>query len=213
MSMQKIHILLVDDHDIVMDGIASILKSASNLEVVGKASSATAAETLVRQLQPNLVLTDISMGEVSGLELTRRIRQQFPLIKVMVLSMHDSVHHISSLLEAGASGYLLKNVKQEELFTAIQTVVAGQCYIQHSLLESYTRARKQLEATQKQNALTPREIEIIQLIAQERTTAEISRQLFLSEKTVETHRKNIGRKTGAKTAISLLKYAREHGII
>jgi DNA-binding NarL/FixJ family response regulator len=213
MSMQKIHIVLVDDHDIVMDGVESILKNAPNLEVVGKASSVTIAETLIQQLRPDLVLTDISMGEVSGLELTKRIKQQFPLIKVMVLSMHDSVQHISSLLEAGATGYLLKNIKQDELFEAIHMVMLGQRYIQKSLLESYTRARKQLETAQKQSALTPREIEIIQLIAQERTTVEISRQLYISEKTVETHRKNIGRKTGAKTAISLLKYAREHGIL
>lgn len=211
--MQKIQILLVDDHDIVLDGIASILKNAPHVEVVGKASSATAAEVLVRQLQPDLVLTDISMGEVSGLELTKHIKQQFPAIRVMVLSMHDNVHHISSLLEAGATGYLLKNVKQEELFDAIHSVMAGQRYIQQSLWENYIRARHQLEAVQKQNVLTPRELEIIRLIAQERTTAEISRQLYLSEKTVETHRKNIGRKTGAKTAISLLKYAREHGLI
>jgi len=213
MSQHKIHIILVDDHDILLDGIASILQQAANLRVVGKASSARVAETMIQQLQPDLVITDISMGEVSGLELTKRIRQQFPLVKVMVLSMHDSVQHIYSLLEAGASGYLLKNVKQEELLSAIQLVMAGQRYIQKSLVEGYLRARKQLETADKQNVLTPREIEIIQLIAQERTTAEISRQLYLSEKTVETHRKNIGRKTGAKTAISLLKYAREHGII
>ena len=213
MNMQKTHILLVDDHDIVMDGIESLLKHAPDLAVVGKASSAAVAETLIRQLQPDLVLTDISMGEVSGLELTKRIKQQFPKVRIVVLSMHDGVQHITSLLEAGALGYLLKNIKQDELFVAIRTVMNGQSYIQTSLVESYTRARQQLEATQRQSALTPREIEIIRLIAQERTTAEISQQLYLSEKTVETHRKNIGRKTGAKTAISLLKYAHEHGIL
>jgi len=213
MSLQKIHIILVDDHEIVMDGIESLLNAANDLQVVGKASSAAAAETLIQQLRPDLVLTDISMGEVSGLELTKRILQRFPSVKVMVLSMHDGVQYISSLLEAGASGYLLKNVKQEELFKAIHSVMAGETFIQSSLLESYTDARKHLEATPKRSALTPRELEIIRLIAQERTTAEISQQLYLSEKTVETHRKNIGRKTGAKTAISLLKYAREHGIL
>lgn len=196
-----------------MDGIESILKTAPHVNVVGKASSVAIAEELIVQLQPDLVLTDISMGEVSGLVLTQRIMQQFPLVRVMVLSMHDNVQHISSMLEAGAMGYLLKNVKQDELFAAIKAVMAGQCYIQKSLLASYTSARRQLETAEKQSALTPREIEIIRLIAQEYTSAEISRQLFLSELTVETHRKNIGRKTGAKTVISLLNYAREHGLL
>jgi DNA-binding NarL/FixJ family response regulator len=213
MSVQKTRIILVDDHDIVMDGIESILKEAAGLQVVGKATSVAKAEALVQQWQPDLVLTDISMGEVSGLELTKRIMHQFPLIKVMVLSMHDNVQHISSLLEAGAMGYLLKNVKQDELLLAIKTVMTGQRYIQQSLVGEYTRARQQVQTAEKQSSLTPREIQIIRLIIQEHTTTEISKQLFLSEHTVETHRKNIGRKTGAKSAIGLLNYAREHGLL
>jgi DNA-binding NarL/FixJ family response regulator len=211
--MEKVKIILVDDHDILMDGIESILSDAPNLQVIGKASSAPVAEKLIKRLQPDLVLTDISMGEVSGLDLTKSILHQFPLIKVIVLSMHDSVQHISSLLDAGAMGYLLKSVKQEELFVAIKKIMGGQRYIQQSLAGDYIRARQQLQTAEKQSILSPREIEIIRLIAQEQTTVEISRQLFLSEHTVETHRKNIGRKTGAKTAIALLKFAKEKGLL
>lgn len=197
----------MDDHDILMDGIESILNESSHLQVVGKASSAAIALTLIRQQQPGLVLTDISMGAVSGLELTKLITHQFPLIKVMVLSMHDDVQHISALLEAGAMGYLLKNVKQDELFLAIDNVMAGRQYIQHSV------AWQRQQATQKQHPLSPREIEIIRLIALDLSTTEISQRLFISEHTVGTHRKNIGRKTGVKTIIGLLNYAREHGLL
>lgn len=208
-----IRILLVDDHDIVMDGIASILSEATHLQVVGKASSASMAEKLIAQLQPDLVLTDISLGEVSGLELTRKIVQGFPAIKVMVLTMHDGVQYISSLLEAGALGYLLKNVRQEELFTAVEQVMSGRQYLQQSLAGAYARAvRAQLQA-EKQSNLSPREIEIIRLIAREFTTVEISRQLYLSEHTIETHRKNIIRKTGVKSVIGLMNYAREQGLL
>ena len=211
--MEKITIVLADDHDILMDGIESILNEAPNLRVIGKASSAGIAEDLVQKLQPDLLLTDISMGEVSGLNLTRNIVQKFPLTRIIVLSMHDDMQHISSMLEAGAQGYLLKNVKQSELFAAIDRVMTGNQYIQQDLTTCYSRFVQQKKEGRKNSQLTPREIEIIKLIAREMTSAEISRELFLSELTVETHRKNIIRKTGTKTVIGLLNYAREHSIL
>jgi DNA-binding NarL/FixJ family response regulator len=209
--LEKIKVLLVDDHDIVMDGIGSILSEAPNIQVVGKASSVASAQMLIQKHQPELVITDISMGDVSGVELTKYITGHFPLIKVLILTMHDTVQHISSMMEAGAMGYLLKNVKQDELLVAIEQVMAGQQYIQQSVALQYKQARQR--AADKPGVLSPREIEIIRLIVQDYTTAQISRQLFLSERTVETHRKNIGRKTGVKTVIGLLKYAREHGLL
>jgi DNA-binding NarL/FixJ family response regulator len=176
--VNRIKVLLVDDHDIVMDGIASILSEAAFLKVVGKASSAAMAEELLHQLAPDLVLTDISLGEISGLELTKRIVRNYPATKVMVLTMHDSVQHISSLLEAGALGYLLKSVRQDEMLMAIKQVMAGQQYLQQSIAGRYTRSlRLQQEAT-RQSPLSPREIEIIRLIAREFTTTQISQELF-----------------------------------
>lgn len=211
--MNKIKVVLVDDHEIVMDGMESILNESPAMEVVGKASSGAAAEALVRRLAPDLVLTDISMAEGSGLELTRAITEHYPLVRVLVLSMHDDVQHISSLFDAGAAGYLLKNVKQAELFAAIETVMAGKQYLQQSIAPAYARARQRQEAGGGQSALTPREVEILRLIVGGQTTAAISRQLFLSERTVETHRKNIGRKTGAKSIIALVNWARGQGMI
>lgn len=211
--VEKIKVILVDDHDILMDGIEFILNEAAHIQVVGKASTAAIAETLIQQYLPNLVITDISLGKVSGLELTKRITHQFPLIKIMGLSMHDDVLHINSLLEAGATGYLLKNVKQDELFLAIENVMAGRQYIQHSVAGPYSNAREVQRVRDKQSLLSPREIEIMQLIVQGFTSTEISRQLFISEHTVGTHRKNIGRKTGVRTVIGLLNYAREHNLL
>lgn len=213
MLLDKIRIILADDHDILIDGIESILNEAPHLQVVGKASSADAAEALVKKLEPDLLLTDISMGAVSGLDLTKRVLRQFPLTRIIVLTMHDDAQHITDMLQAGALGYLLKNVKQAELFTAIEQVMQGQQYIQQSLSAQYNRFIQQKKQNKKNSQLTPREIEIIKLIAQEMTTAEISRQLFLSEHTVETHRKNIVRKTGARTVIGIVNYAREKGLL
>lgn len=205
--------MLVDDHDIVMDGIASIVSEAPNLQVVGKASSVDMAKELLSQLSPDLVLTDISLGESTGLELTKYIIAKNPSIKVIVLTMHDSVQHISSLLGAGAMGYLLKNVRQNELFLAIQQVMEGKQYIQQSIAVRYTKSLNAQQEAAKQSQLSPREIEIIRLIAKEYTTSQISKELFLSEHTVETHRKNIIRKTGVKSIVGLMNYAREQGLL
>jgi DNA-binding NarL/FixJ family response regulator len=211
--VETIKVVLVDDHHIVLDGMESILNGLPGIQVVGKASSAAAAEELVRRQAPALVLTDISMGEVSGLELTRTLTERYPLVRVLVLSMHDDVQLMAALLEAGAAGYLLKNVTQTELLAAISAVMAGRQYIQQSVAGAYGRARQRQEEAGRNSTLTPRELEILQLIVHEQTTAEISRRLFLSERTVETHRKNIGRKTGAKTVIALVNWARTHGLL
>lgn len=211
--MSVIRVLLVDDHAIVMDGIASLLAGVPHMQVVGKAASVSAAKSLITQLLPDLVLTDITLGDASGLDLTKYITQQFPLIRVIALTMHDSVQHISSLLDAGALGYLLKNVRQDELLIAINQVCQGHQYIQHSIASHYTRTLLAREEAARKSLLSPREIEIIKLIAQELTTAEISRQLFLSEHTIDTHRKNILRKTGVKGSIGLINYARQSGLL
>lgn len=208
-----IRILLVDDHDIVMDGIASLLSDVSELEVVGKASSVEMARELLPVLLPDLVLTDITMGKSSGLDLTRFIASKYPLVRIIVLTMHGEVHHIHSMLEAGACGYLLKNVGHDELIRAIHQVMAGQPYLQQSLAGPYSRSLRAKQASLRQCSLSPREIEIIRLVARGMTSAEISQQLFLSEHTVDTHRKNILRKTGVKGSIGLLNYAREMGLL
>ncbi len=210
--MERISVLLVDDHDILMDGIESILKDASII-VAGKADSATSAELMIPELKPHLVLTDISMGEISGIEFTRTITEKWPLTRVIILTMHDDPQYIDACIKAGAAGYLLKNVKQEELFEAIRTVMAGEQYIQRSLVGSYTRAIQKKREAEEKSPLSPREIEIIRLIAEDLTSNEISKRLFLSEHTIDTHRKNIARKTGTRSVLALVKYARDNNLL
>lgn len=209
----RVKIILVDDHDIVMDGIESILHEAEHLQVVGKASSAHYAEKLISFHLPDLVLTDISMGEVSGLTLTKNIISSYPSIKVMVLTMHENTQHINAMLEAGAVGYLLKTVKQDELLAAINIVLSGKQYIQQSVAGSYARMINAQKDAESRSPLSKREIGIIRMIAQGLTTVQISNELYISERTVETHRKNILRKTGTKGVVGLLNYARDNGIL
>jgi DNA-binding NarL/FixJ family response regulator len=211
--LEKVKVFLVDDHDILMDGIEAILKDAEDVIVVGKANSVEMAEQYIKVKQPDVVLTDISMGKKSGLDLTKFLQQHFPKIKVVILSMHDDYFNISSLIKAGASGYLLKNVKNEELHKAIAKVMNNETYIQQSITSKFVNGYVKDSQTEKINNLSPREIEIIRLIVEENTTIEISKRLFISEHTVETHRKNIWRKTGAKSIIGLINYAKEHQLI
>ncbi|TCZ73348.1 response regulator [Flaviaesturariibacter aridisoli] len=213
MNRERTTIVLVDDHELLLDGISSILEDRPQVSVLGKATSAEEALPLIARLQPDLVLTDISMGQQSGLWLTKTLGERFPLIRVIVLSMHESTQHISSLLEAGARGYLLKNVKPEELLTAIDRVMKGEQYLQRSIEVAYQRSVRQQQAAGAESRLTPREVEIIRLIVQGLSTPEISKTLFISEFTVETHRKNIGRKTGARTPLTLIKYAQQNGMV
>lgn len=211
--MKKISILLVDDHDILLDGIEAILQDDLSLDVKGKAHNIAEAESLFLAIRPDILITDISLGNESGLDLTTSLLNRYPGTKIIVLSMHQEVQHITSLMRAGALGYLLKTVKKEELYLAIQRVCEGEEYIQQSLRQAYSRAVKQLDTANATHQLSSREIQILKLIVEGNTSSNISSLLFLSEYTVDTHRKNIGRKTGAKTPLSLMNFARTHGII
>ncbi len=209
--MKYIKIILADDHDLLMDGIASLLHDVPQFKVLAKASDVLQAMDDIKALQPDLVITDISMGEKGGLELTRFIASEYPLIKVIVLSMHDDVSHIGTMIDAGANGYLLKNVRQQELQQAIITVMEGGQYVQQSLSTKFAKAMQQDK--QEKPLLSPREIEILRLIALEYSTLEISERLFLSPHTVETHRKNIIRKTKVKSVVGLINFGRSNGIL
>lgn len=210
--MQKIKVFLVDDHNILMDGVEAILKDIKNVTVVGKANSIEMTEQLLRINLPDLVLTDINIGGKSGLDLTKYIKKEYPQIKIIVLSIHDDFLNITNMIRAGASGYLLKNVKNDELYRAIAKVMNGETYIQGSIANNVNSVLDNKQ-NEKATNLSPREIEIIKLIAKEHTSAEIGRILFISEHTVETHRKNIWRKTGVKSTIGLLNFAKEHNIL
>lgn len=213
---EKIRIVVADDHHILLDGLKALLQKQKDIEIGGLFDNGRKLFEALSSTQPEVALVDINMPEMNGLELTRKIKSEFPSIAVLVLSMHDDVGHIMELVEAGASGYLLKNVTDKELLEAIRTVAQGKLYFSPEVAEKITTfaVQQQKKADNiDELKLTDRELEILKLIAQELSNAEIAQTLFISERTVETHRKNMLRKTNNKTILGLLKYALERQML
>jgi DNA-binding NarL/FixJ family response regulator len=209
---KKIKIVIADDHQMLIDGIKSLLKEAENIDIVGCANNGNDALQLVEKYHPDILLSDINMPGMGGLELARVLKQKHNAVKIISLSMYADAAIVSDMLQAGVSGYVLKNTGKEELVAAVNKVFGGGVYYSTEISEMMMRnlSGKKDEAT---SALTAREIEIVKLIGLEMTNAQIGEKLFISERTVETHRKNIFRKTNTKTVVGLLKYAYEHKLI
>ncbi len=210
-----ISIFLVDDHDILLDGMEAMLRESALLTVVGKANTVDMAQQYIKVYKPDVVVTDVSMPGKSGVELTVLLKKNHPEIKIIALSMHDELNYISAMLNAGASGYLLKTVKNQELVKAICRVYDGETYIQQSLYKNFVNYLQNSNSPdpRKPQTLSARELEIIRLIAQDLSTADISNKLHLSVYTVETHRKNIWRKTGVKSTLALVNFAKENQLL
>jgi DNA-binding NarL/FixJ family response regulator len=215
-TKSSIKVLLVDDHQIMIDGLLSILQAEKNIEIIGKAHHGEEALLLIAQSQPHIVLTDINMPVMNGLELTKQIVKRYPNVKVLALSMFGDIDHIQDMLEAGISGYILKNTGNKELIEAINAIASGKTYYDNevaaAMMRSLTQQQKQKNTIEKVH-LTDREIEIIKLISRELNNAHIGDALFISERTVETHRKNIYRKTNTNNIVGLLKFAFANGLI
>ena len=207
----KIKLVLVDDHQMLLDGLAALLRGEQRFDLVGLCNNAKYALELIETTAPDIVITDINMPEISGVELTRMIRKYYPKIKVLALSMFGERSTISEMLEAGISGYILKNTGKEELIKALIKVQEGGMYFSYEINEELIKSISQKAEIKEeiQVRLTERELEIVKLIAAEKSNLEIATQLFISERTVETHRKNIFRKTNTKGVVGLLKLAME----
>ena len=211
--MKPLRIILVDDHQIMLDGISALLKNDERFSIVG--TYTRCAEALAEMQNVDVVLTDIQMPEMNGLEFTKVIRSKFSGVFILALSMSGEDAMVSEMLNAGVNGYVLKNTGQEELKNALMTIVRGETYLSPEIAAALTRAlvAQRKEAEDPAPKLTQREIEIIKLIAKEYSNEKIANELFISERTVETHRKNIFRKTGTKGVVGLLKYAMDKKII
>jgi two-component system nitrate/nitrite response regulator NarL len=208
MSQHKIFI--VDDHQLVIDGIRSLLSDSPQYALAGFSQRPEQVLQMLGSLKVDVLLTDISMPVMSGIELTRLVKSTYPNIKVMAISMHGESAVVKEMLDAGISGYILKNTGKQELLEALEKVLAGGTYFGDAITREILNSLNHKDSDQR---LTNREIEIIRLIEAERSNKQISEQLFISERTVETHRKNIFRKTGTQSAIGLLKYAYKHRLI
>ena len=210
-AKEKIKIFIVDDHQLVIDGISSLLLNEPDFEISGTCNVATDALQMLEKLSVDIVLTDVQMPELTGVELTRMLRKKYPRIYILALSMFSDIVVIKEMLDSGISGYILKNTGKAELIEALRKVAAGDVYFSPDITREMMRAVK--GGDDIDSHLTNREIEIIKLIEKEMGNKQIADALCISERTVETHRKNIFRKTGVQTIIGLLKYAYTHKII
>jgi DNA-binding NarL/FixJ family response regulator len=204
---EKINIYLVDDHKIFVKGVASLLEKEALINILGFTFSAKSALETLKTIKPDVILTDIQMPDLSGIEFTRIVKDEYPDVKVIGLSMFDKTGVIQDLISAGADGYLLKDIEKDELLKAITEVHKGNLFYSGSVAEVL------MKNMHNKDLLTKREKEIIGLIAKEKTNADIAAQLFISEYTVESHRKNIFRKTKAKSIVGLVNYAHENKLI
>jgi len=202
----------VDDHQIVMEGIRNLLRKADDIWIVGEFQEGEEALDFLHQQPVDLLITDLQMPGMSGLELCQKVKVAFPQTKVLVLSMHHDSETVQQVLDVHAEGYLLKNISRQELKAAIYKVVDGGTFYSREVLQ--TVLQQSLSPTPSPTLqLTGREVEILQLIAEEYTTNEIAEKLFISPRTVETHRKNLLNKTEAKSVVGLIRYGLKNRLI
>jgi two-component system response regulator NreC len=207
----KLRILLADDHKIVREGLRTLIEKQPGTEVVGEADSGRMALKLTRELKPDVVIMDITMPDLNGIEATRQIHSEIPGVKVIALSMHSDKRLVAGILMAGASGYLLKeDCDSGELARAIRAVATNQTYLSPKIgevvIKDYVR-HLSMTASSPFSILTPREREVLQLLAEGKNTKEIASSLHVSVKTVETHRNKIMEKLDIRSIAELTKYA------
>lgn len=212
--MNTIKILIADDHTMFLQGIISLLEQESHIEIAGKAINGIEALEVIQKQPVDLLILDISMPEMDGIELSKIVKKKYPAIKILIVSTHSNVSIISRLIRIGVNGYLLKNAEKAELLEAINTISAGTDYFSEETEEKHLsnnlRIEKQVSTLTE---LSSREKEILVLIAHEYNTAEIAEKTFISLNTVNTHRKNLLSKLNAKNTAGLVKYAVENGLV
>lgn len=213
--MPDIQVLIVDDHAILRDGIRSLLERQGGIVVVGEASNGREALAQVGELRPDIVLMDVAMPVMDGLEATRRIKETYPEVKVLILTQHDSREYVTPLLQAGASGYVLKRSGGREVVMAIRQVYEEGAFLEpgvaRHVLHDYTQASKGEEAGRPH--LTGRERQVLRLVVEGKSNKEIAQKLVVSPKTVSVHRSNIMAKLGVHNSVELVRYVMEHNLL
>lgn len=211
----SIRVVLADDHVLIRAGLRALLQSLPNIEVVGEASDGHEAVEVASRLEPDVVIMDIGMSNLNGLEAASRIRRQSPGVRVIMLSMHANEEYVGQALDAGASAYLLKGAEPAELELALKAVVRGETYlsptISRQLVQDYLSHRKEKLGSVVE--LTARQREVLQLVAEGRSTKDIARKLGVSIKTVETHRTELMRRLDIHDVAGLVRYAIRRGLV
>ncbi len=213
----KIRLLLVDDHQVVRSGLRMLLSNESDVEIVGEVGTAREALNAVQSLKPNVVLMDIGLPDLSGIDATSEIKRTNPEVAVVALTIHEDEEYFFKMLEAGASGYVPKRAAPEELLTAIRSAAAGEVYLYPSLakllVKDYLAQEHTSEAERALDGLTEREQEVLRYLAEGVANDEIANALVISAKTVARHRENIMQKLGLHSRSELVRYAIRKGII
>lgn len=206
---EKWRVMLVDDHRILLEGIKTLFKSEVDIEVVAEASGARMALQMLEMTAVDLMVSDLSLPDTEDTAFLKQVRQLHPKLKILVLSMHDEVQIIKDVLATGVNGYVLKNNSKDELVHAMREVLYGETYVSPDV------SLRLLEETPKTNdqLLTQREIEIVRLMAEEYSNKQIADKLFISERTVESHRKNIFKKLDTHSAVGVIRYAISHKLL
>lgn len=217
--MEKIRLILVDDHLLVRTGIANLLSGEPGFEIIGEASEYNELMELLARSQPDTVVLDIAMPGLSGIEITKKLHNDYPGIRILILSMHTSEEFIFNAINSGARGYLPKNTSRKELIEAIYAVQRGEEYFAESIsnviLKSYIKKAKSdtQDDENKENLLSKREIEVLRLFAEGMTNQEIADKLFISIRTVESHKNHIMARLELKTTVDLVKFAIRNNIV
>ncbi len=211
-----IKVLIADDHKVFRDGIVSILEDVDDITVIAQASDGREVLLQLETVQPDIILMDITMGDTNGIDTTRLVKRDYPQIQILVLSMHSESGYIVKMLESGASGYLLKEAGQEEMIRAIRTVAEGNTYYSQqvsSVIVQHLTQPQQAKTKKAGIPLTKREVEVLQLIVEEYSNTEIAEKLFISIRTVDTHKRNLVEKLKVKNIAGLVKYAIRNGLV
>lgn len=205
---EVVRIMIVDDHQMFIDGVRALLSSSEKYEVVSEALNGSDALDVLTAGGIDLMITDLSMPEMSGTELVKKAKELYPELKILVLSMHSNRETVSEILMAEAEGYILKNTGRKELTSALDRIMDdGTFYSNEVMSIMFEKVKKEKKIQEEINPLTERELEILKLIVQELSSEEIAQKLFISRRTVDTHRKHILQKTKSKTIVSLIKFA------
>lgn len=208
----KIKVYLADDHAMFRDGIKAMLKDESDFDIVGEGDNEKTILSECTELEPDVVLMDISMQGTDGIQVTRKLREAGSQVKILAVSMHNESNYIKSMLDSGANGYILKTTGRNEMITAIQTVYNGATFLSNEVSQNLIKGL-QLQASESHAKLTPREIDVLKMIAGEYSNQEIADTLFISSRTVDTHRRNLLEKLGLKNTAGLVKFAIKKGYV
>ncbi len=215
--MTKHRIVIIEDHALFRAGLRSLISAKQDIEVVGEAGDGLEAIQLVKELRPCLILIDLSMPKLGGIEAIKQIKQLAPETKILVVSMHATEKHLRTTLKAGADGYLLKMADQSEFHVAIQAILSGRSYISSEfaslVLDVYCANNGKKAEESSLDTLTDREREILKMVAEGNTNRTIAALLHISPKTVDNHRSNIMRKLDLHNVLALTNYARQHGLL